>query len=389
MSRAAELLFPLLPALALLWVVWRTDKEREPPLVILGTALLGVVFGAAAQWLIRKVMVLTELDVDVRTVGQARALLFLFAFVAPVGEAAKVAALWPAFRSRHFDEPYDGVVYAAAAALGFAISEDVTMLHVHGASGVWIARALLALPAHVFFAALWGWGLGRARQLREPGAQFPLLFVFAVIGHGFYAHLVFGRGPTAMVAVLPLLGAMGLVAFFLARDLRRRTLASSSSRITRLSIASLEALSKPPSLRAFRDALKKRDRPILWRWVLLGTFVHVGGMVLGLAAAIVFGHYAQMDFSIVDERDASTAGPVAVLIAGVLAGFPLAGYVITRAGELPTLFEGAAASVLSIAATLVVLGLVAPVALVFALALAPIAFALSCAGAWVGRAEHG
>ncbi len=371
----------------LLFIVWRTDKEREPPLVILGTALLGVAFSAASQWLVRKVMVLTNLDVDVRAAGPGMALLFLFAFVAPLGEAAKVAALWPAFKSRHFDEPYDGVVYASAAALGFAIAEDVAMLHAHGASGVWIARALLALPAHVFFAALWGWGLGRARQLREPGAYFPLSFLLAVIGHGVYAHLVFGRGPTAMVAVLPLLGAMGLVAFFLARDLRRRNRASSSSRITRLSIASLEALSKPPSLRAFREALRKRDRPILWRWVLLGAFVHIGGMVLGLSAAILLGRYAQMDFSIVDERDASTAGPVAVLLAGLLAGFPLAGYVIARAGELTSLFESAAASVLSILATLVVLGLVAPVALVFALALAPIAFGLSCAGAWVGRSE--
>ena len=31
------------------------------------------------------------------------------------------------------------------------------------------------------------------------------------------------------------------------------------------------------------------------------------------------------------------------------------------------------------------LGLTAPVALVFALALSPIAWALACAGAWVGR----
>jgi RsiW-degrading membrane proteinase PrsW (M82 family) len=389
MSRAAELLFPLLPALALLWIVWRTDREREPPLVILGTALLAAVFGAAAQWLIRKAMVLTSLDVDVHVAGQGMALLFLFAFVAPLGEAAKVAALWPAFRSRHFDEPYDGVVYASASALGFAVVEGFTMLHAHGASGVWIARALLALPAHVFFAALWGWGLGRARQLREPGAQFPLLFLFAVIGHGVYTHLVFARGPTAMVTVLPLLGAMGVVAFFLARDLRRRNKASSSSRITRLSIASLEALSKPPSLRAFREALKKRDRPILWRWVLMGGFVHVGGMVLGLVGAVAFGHFVQMDFSIVDEHDVSTAGPVALLIAGLLAGFPLAGYVIAKAGELTSLFESAASSVLSIVATLVLLGLVAPVALVFALALAPLAFGLSCAGAWVGRTDPG
>jgi len=38
----------------------------------------------------------------------------------------------------------------------------------------------------------------------------------------------------------------------------------------------------------------------------------------------------------------------------------------------------------AIVGTLVMLGLAAPVALVFALAFAPIAFGLACAGAWVG-----
>ena len=50
-----------------------------------------------------------------------------YALLAPVGlipfivialrEAAKVADTWPAFRSKHFDEPLDGLVYAASAAL--------------------------------------------------------------------------------------------------------------------------------------------------------------------------------------------------------------------------------------------------------------------------------
>ena len=118
---------------------------------------------------------------------------------------------------------------------------------------------LFALPAHVFFASAWGWGLGRARQLREPGAHFPMLFLFAVAGHGLYAHILYGRGPTALVAAVPFVLAMGVVAFFLARDLRKRSVISDRSRITALSIASLEVLSKPPSLRAFREALKKRQ----------------------------------------------------------------------------------------------------------------------------------
>ncbi len=263
---AIKLLIVLVPALLMLWVVWRTDPDREPPLVVLGTAGLGVVFGGIAFWLRAKAAAFTHLDVDVRTAGQGMALLFMFAFVAPLGETAKVAACWPAFRSRHFDEPYDGVVYASAAALGFASVESALVLFAHNESvGVWIARVMFALPAHVFFASAWGWGLGRARQLREPGAHFPMLFVFAVAGHGFYAHLVYGRGPTALVAAVPFLLAMGVVAFFIARDLRRRSIVSDRSRITSLSIASLEVLSRPPSLRAFREALSNRDTPVRWR----------------------------------------------------------------------------------------------------------------------------
>ncbi|HEY1959415.1 MAG TPA: PrsW family glutamic-type intramembrane protease [Polyangiaceae bacterium] len=383
------ILVVLLPAAGLLWLVWRTDRQREPLAWVIGTALLGLVLGGVAFFLREKVAQFTHLDVDVHTVGTGFALVYMFAWYAPVGEAAKVAACWPAFQSRHFDEPYDGVVYASAAALGFATIESALLLHEHPhATGVWIARVLFALPAHVFFASAWGWGLGRARQLREPGAYFPMLFLLSVAGHGLYAHIVYGRGPTALVAALPFVLAMGAVAFFLARDLRKRSVISDRSRITTLSIASLEALSKPPSLRAFRDALKQRQRPIVWRWVAYGAVVHLGGMFLGVAGAILLGHVGHVDFSVVDEHDVSTAGPVALLVAGILAGFPVAGYLVARAGELPSLFESAASASLALLAILVVLGVVAPVAVVFALALAPIALGLSALGALVGREEE-
>jgi len=383
---ALKVLVILLPAASLLWLVWRTDREREPPAWVIGTSIVGAIFGAASFWIRAKVTTFTHLDVDIHVSGQATALLYMFALVAPLGEATKVAACWPAFRSRHFDEPYDGVVYASAAALGYAATESAIVLWQH-AEPIWFLRVVFALPAHVFFASAWGWGLGRARQLREPGAHFPMLFLVAVAGHGIYAHIVYGRGPTALVAAVPFVLVMGVIAFFLARDLRRRSEVSSRSRITSLSIASLEVLSKPPSLKAFREALRNRERPIAWRWVGFGIFVHLGGMVLGVTAAIVLGHVGHVDFSIVDERDVSTAGPVALLVAGLLAGFPISGYLIARAGELTTLFEPAAGSTLALTATIAVLGLVAPVALIFALALAPIALALSCAGAYVGREE--
>jgi hypothetical protein len=93
-----------------------------------------------------------------------------------------------------------------------------------------------------------------------------------------------------------------------------------------------------------------------------------------------------VDFAAVDERDVSTTAPAALLGAGLLGAFPLSGYLVAKASALPTLLEPALSAGLALMLSLILLGIAAPVALVFALAFSPIAFTLACAGAWVGRA---
>ena len=141
----------------------------------------------------------------------------------------------------------------------------------------------------------------------------------------------------------------------------------------------------PPSISSVREAMRSEGHRITVRWVLFGTLVTLGAMTTGLALSIAFGHWAHVDFSVVDERDVSTTAPVALLGSGLLAAFPVSGYAIARASSLPTMLEPALATGLAIVVTLALLGLAAPVALVFALAFSPIAWALACAGAWIGR----
>jgi len=378
----------VLPASLLAVGVWRTDLRREPPWLVTLTFALGAVFGSVALFLERRAAVWSGLDVRAAVSGDAGSLLFLFALVAPLRETAKVSAAWGAFRSRHFDEPYDGLVYAGAAALGFAALENATVLREHTTGLVWIARALIALPAHLFFACAWGYALGRAHQMKTPGSLFPATWVAATAGHALYIHFVYGRGPGALLAVLPLLLAMGGITWVAAKDLRARD-ARPSSRdgarggASRLSVPS--SLGRPPSLTTVRDALRRADHPIMVRWILFGAVVTLGAMLAGFAASIAFGHWAKIDFALVDEHDVSTTAPVALLGAGILAAFPVSGFLVARASSVPTLLEPALASAVAIGSTLVVLGLTAPVALVFALAFSPIAWGLSCAGAWIGR----
>lgn len=378
----------LVPALSLLLLVQWSDKRREPwPLTLL-TFVFGAVAYLATTYLIVRAAAWTGIDDGAdASVGHAGAMLFLFGFVAPVREAAKVCATWPAFRSKYFDEPVDGVVYSTAAALGFACIENAVVLRSHPFGWVWIVRTLMALPAHVFFAAAWGYALGRAKRDKSPGAIFPLSWMIATACHGVYIHLVYGRGPSALVGTIPLLLTMATATFFALRDLQAR--ADRSSRVSML-LERVTAISgsAPPSLRTVRAALSNEGRPIAFRWVFFGALVTLGAMTLGLAASIAFGHWAHVDFSIVDEQDVGTVGPVALLGSGLLSAFPLSGFLIARASALPTLLEPALASGIALLLLLLMLGLAAPVALVFALAFSPIAWGLSCAGAWVGRAEE-
>jgi len=275
--------------------------------------------------------------------------------------------------------------------MGFATCDGAWHLWKHGGGGIWIVRILLALPAHLFFASLWGYALGRAKQVKRPGVMFPATWFAATVGHAFYAHFVYGRGPGALVAAVPMLLAMALVAVLIARDLRARGDRAPDHDPAfggRLSLAPLSgptSSNRPPSLRAMREALRRADRPIMLRWIAIGALVTIGAMLVGLAASIAFGHYAHVDFAAVDEHDVSTTAPVALLGAGLLAAFPVSGFLVARGSGLPTLLEPALSAAFAIAATLVLLGLAAPIAMVFALAFSPVAFALACAGAWVGR----
>ena len=379
-----------LPAIFLSILVARTDARREPRWLVVTTFLLGAALAFASLLLIRRAADLTGLSLRAAAVGESGGLVFLFLVVAPVQEASKVAAAWPALLSKHVDETFDGVVYAAAASLGFAAVENGFVLHAHPAGGIWLARAMLALPSHVFFACLWGYALGRAKHGRFRIPIFPAAFVVSIGARGLYAYFVYGRGPGALLAVSPLLAAMGVVAWVLARDLRERfphasrasVLPPSSRRWGRLSAVAPQ----PPSLSAVRAALTQADQPVKMGWVLFGALVTLGAVLTGLAAGVLASHLLHIDLSAVDEHEVGTAAPALLLGVGLLAAFPVSGWLIARAAGVRTLLEPALATFLALVLALVGLGFAAPSAVVFALALSPIAWLLSCAGAWIGRA---
>src|SRR5262249_51398890 len=128
--------------------------------------LLGITFvlGALAfvpAWLVEQwISGGSEIDEHARA-SNAAAYVYAFLVAAPMEQGLKVAAVVPARRATRFASAGAGVLYASAAGLGFVSVHDATLLAAASASKLDAGRALLAAPAHVFFAAAWGFALGR------------------------------------------------------------------------------------------------------------------------------------------------------------------------------------------------------------------------------------
>jgi hypothetical protein len=297
--------------------------------------------------------------------------------VAPLTQAITVAAVWPALRVRRIATPFEGVSFAAAAAVGRA-SALGALLVVGSGEGLSVLRAAMLVPAHVFLAALWGHALGRSREGFLGSPTFNLSWLGATLLSGLYDHLVLRGGGGSLASAAPILLTFCAVAFA-TRDVVRRS--------PRRRPSSLRVVA--PSMQRVREALRKGERRVMLGWILFGALVTAGVMTTTLAGSVAVGHVLGVDFAAID-RDTSAAAttpPLGLLGLGALSAFPIAGFLVAKAAGVRTVLEPAMSATLAILGTLVLLGLAAPIAVVFAVAFAPIAFGLACAGAWMGLAR--
>ena len=94
------------------------------------------------------------------------------------------------FHDRAFDNTYDGIIYGAASALGFATLENI--LYVFGGGlGTGIARAVLSVPLHACTGILMGYYFGISKYKKYNDIQHNknpqrMAYVFAVLIHALY-----------------------------------------------------------------------------------------------------------------------------------------------------------------------------------------------------------
>ena len=280
-------------------------------------------------------------------------------------------------------ETQEGVAFATSTALGFGTIDSLAYLWLQG-SGWWSVLRAVPWPAtFTLLCGIWGYVLGRyagrGMRSRSFSSSWLVVTVFAAVAD----QLLFRRNRVALFAVAPLLLSLGLLAVWAWRDNRTTT---SSKGHTSSSRGSLLPASNSPSLDAIREAFQRRDRPIKLSWIIFGALVTSGLMATGVVAAVFLAHKLGLDFSAVERTDpgADALAPLTLLGLCVLAAFPVAGYLLARASGTHSVMEPAMAASLAMVLVMVFMGLAAPVSIVFAVAFSPVAFALSCIGAWMG-----
>jgi RsiW-degrading membrane proteinase PrsW (M82 family) len=168
------LLLAIAPAVFLFVYIYSKDRyEPEPLTLVLWVFFLGALTTLPAG--------LIEYPFPEGVISSA--------LVAPiVEEGLKFLVVWKAvYRRPEFNEPMDGIVYAAAASLGFATVENIFYV-LDGGLTVGILRAFLSVPGHVIFSCIWGAALGFAKF--RPEAERPKIIITGLLAgmllHGFF-----------------------------------------------------------------------------------------------------------------------------------------------------------------------------------------------------------
>ena len=177
----------LLPAFALLYFIWKKDKQKEPTSWLRKAVLWGIVicFPVAIVELGISTILFGEGGKPASLTGTT---VMAFLVAAIPEESFKLFALWRVLRRNpYFDEHFDGIVYAVCVGLGFAALENVSYVFTQEN---WVAtavmRSLLAVPGHYAFAILMGYYYSVYHFVDHSPKVAACVLLVPVFAHGVY-----------------------------------------------------------------------------------------------------------------------------------------------------------------------------------------------------------
>lgn len=213
------------PVWALLTFFYVRDRyDKEPRHLLIKVFVCGMLITLPAGALSFLGIRVLEQVVPVAS----RLFLFLenYLFIGFLEEYFKYLVVWRiVFYHPAFNEPYDGMIYAITASLGFAAVENVLYV-ANGGMQVAILRGLLSVPGHALFAAAMGYYFGLAKfaaNTRQQRRWLRQALLLPTLLHGTYDLLLSTQHTLLLMGVVPLSIGMWIMALHQIRLSQRRS----------------------------------------------------------------------------------------------------------------------------------------------------------------------
>jgi RsiW-degrading membrane proteinase PrsW (M82 family) len=206
------LLVAMAPCAFWLWIIYKWDKYKpEPKWLIIRTFFYGLLVAIPVALI--ETLLYPNAAQAVGSVSSSAYLAFIVAGVTE--EAGKfIIVRQTVYSSPHFEEPADGLVYAAAAALGFASLENAIYIFAFGWQVILI-RALFSNLAHVLFSAMWGYALGLSKLGMLKKRYVWVGLGAAMLAHGAFDFLFFTQSVFTFLVIPMFLGLIVLFVFMM------------------------------------------------------------------------------------------------------------------------------------------------------------------------------
>lgn len=178
-----------IPPLFLLYQVYRMDTVEKEPVRLIVTLLLAGALTTVVAGVLESIFSVLYTWTPNAMISD---LIQYFIVVAVSEEGVKYLALRKlTWNHPAFDYTFDGVVYAVAVSLGFALAENILYVGMYGLSTA-VIRAFTAIVLHGICGIFLGIYYGSAKKMAVAGNQkaYGMLmrrgFLFAVLTHGAY-----------------------------------------------------------------------------------------------------------------------------------------------------------------------------------------------------------
>ncbi len=243
LSPFAAIAFAAIPAILWLGYFYRQDRHQpEPKNDVAVTVVFGALIAAPmSAFVLAHARPHSALNTEILSPLEPRAMVLTFMVIAMAQELAKyLVTRFTIYKSREFDEPIDGVVYASAVGIGFSTYETVAFLRSDSGDvliSIAATHTVIAAIAHASFAGVTGYALARAKFATRSASGRALtltagLIVATVLNGSF--HLLertvksngFNQAPWRSIAVT---AGFAMVVFFVIAALMR-TLNSQSDK---------------------------------------------------------------------------------------------------------------------------------------------------------------